>query len=160
MSKNASSIRSTTILGIRHNGMFAICGDGQVTQGEQTILKMSANKIRRLRGGKVLTGFAGSSADAITLNERFEKKLEEHAGNLKRASVELSKDWRSDKVLRRLEALMIVADIEDILLINGAGDVIQLDDGFMASPAVSGSALYLRTKTSLYRIEDKSGPGA
>ncbi len=108
-----------------------MAGDGQVSSG-QTILKHSAKKVRRLYGGKVLGGFAGATADAITLFEMFEGKLDKHSGNLLRAAVELAKDWRSDRVLRRLEAMMIVADPDASLLLSGAGDVIEPDDGMLA----------------------------
>jgi len=108
-----------------------MAGDGQVSSG-QTILKHSAKKVRRLYGGAVLGGFAGATADAITLFEMFEGKLDKHSGNLLRAAVELAKDWRSDRVLRRLEAMMIVADPEASLLLSGAGDVIEPDDGMLA----------------------------
>lgn len=117
----------TTIIAIRRGGRVAIAGDGQVTLGT-TVMKKGAVKIRRLKGGKVIAGFAGSTADAMTLFDKFEAKLEEFRGNLKRAVVELAKDWRSDRVLRKLEALMIVADMENIFVISGNGDVIEPED--------------------------------
>jgi len=123
--------RSTTILAVRHQGKVAIGGDGQVTIGD-TVVKAQANKVRVLKGGKILSGFAGSVADAITLFEKFEEKLERHPGNLPRAAVELAKDWRSDRVLRRLEALLIVADLEHSYLVSGAGELIEPDDGILA----------------------------
>src|SRR5688572_7996572 len=112
------TLRATTIVCVRHAGKVAIAGDGQVSLG-QTIVKHGARKIRRLRQGKVLAGFAGGAADALTLFEKFEAKLEQYGGNLKRAAVELAKDWRSDRVLRRLEALLVVADAESTLLVTG-----------------------------------------
>lgn len=121
-------IRSTTILTVRRDGQTAIGGDGQVTLG-QTAVKHDANKLRRLAGGKVLCGFAGSAADAFALLERFEAKLETFKGNTRRAAIELAKEWRSDRVLRRLESLMIVVDAETSLMISGAGDVIEPKDG-------------------------------
>jgi ATP-dependent HslUV protease, peptidase subunit HslV len=122
-------LRSTTILSVRHRGQVVIGGDGQVTLG-QTILKHNARKIRRLHHDRVLAGFAG--ADALTLFERFEAKLEKVNGNLKRAAVELSKDWRTDRLLRRLEALLVVADREASLIVSGTGDVIEPEDGVCA----------------------------
>ena len=115
--------RGTTILAVRRNGRIAIGGDGQVTLGN-TVMKGNARKVRRLYQGKVVAGFAGGTADAFTLFERFEGKLEKHGGNLTRAAVELAKDWRTDRMLRRLEALMIVADTRAMLVISGNGDVI------------------------------------
>src|SRR5436190_15347657 len=119
-------IRSTTVLAVRRDGKVVIGGDGQVTMG-QTVVKASARKIRRLADGKVLAGFAGSAADGITLFEKFEGKLKEGSGNLMRAAVELAKDWRTDRALRRLEALLIVADKEKTLVLSGTGDVIEPD---------------------------------
>jgi ATP-dependent HslUV protease subunit HslV len=124
-------IRSTTIVCIRRDGKTAIAGDGQVTLGE-TILKSSANKIRRLYKDQVLTGFAGSTSDAFALFSRFEVKLEEYKGNLSRAALELAKEWRLDKALRQLQALMIVADKDTAFMISGTGDVIESDDGVLA----------------------------
>jgi ATP-dependent HslUV protease subunit HslV len=125
-----AAIRATTILAVRKNGQVAIGGDGQVSIGD-TVMKAHANKIRTLKGGKVLAGFAGSVADALTLYEKFEEKLERHPGNLPRAAVELAKDWRSDRVLRRLDALLIVADLEHCFLLSGAGELIEPDDGIV-----------------------------
>ena len=127
----AQSIHGTTILSVRHRGRSVVAGDGQVSLG-QTIMKHGARKIRRFYGGEVLAGFAGSSADAMALLTKFEAKIEEHRGNLERASVELSKDWRTDRVLRRLEALLIVANREASFLLSGSGDVIAPDDGLLA----------------------------
>lgn len=124
-------IRSTTVLFVRRDGKAAMAGDGQVTLGE-TVLKGNARKIRRLSDGNVLAGFAGSTADAFTLLNRFETKLEQFQGQLERAAIELSKDWRTDKYLRNLEALIIVADGRDAFLISGKGDVIASDEGLLA----------------------------
>jgi ATP-dependent HslUV protease subunit HslV len=132
---------ATTIFAIRHNGKGAIAGDGQVTFGNQMVMKRQAKKVRRLYRGKVLAGFAGSVADAITLFEKFESKLEEHNGNLQRAAVELAKDWRSDRVLRRLEAMMVVMDDQHLLLLSGSGEVIEPDDGILAIGSGGGYAL-------------------
>ena len=123
--------RGTTIVCVRKDGAVALAGDGQVTMGN-TVMKHTARKIRRMYEGKVLAGFAGSTADAFTLFEKFEAKLQQYRGNLTRSAVELAKDWRTDRVLRRLEALLIVADAEATLVISGAGDVIEPDDGIAA----------------------------
>ena len=120
-------IKSTTVVGIRHNGETVIGADGQATMGN-TIAKSSVNKIRKLQGGKIVTGFAGSTADAFTLLEKFEEKLAAFGNNMKRAAVELAKEWRTDRMLSKLEAMMIVADGEDILIISGTGDVIEPDE--------------------------------
>jgi ATP-dependent HslUV protease subunit HslV len=124
-------LRSTTILSVRHKGRVVMAGDGQVTVG-QTIMKRNARKIRRLYQDRVLAGFAGAGADALTLFERFEAKLGQVNGNLRRAAVELAKDWRTDRLLRRLEALMVVADRESSLIVSGTGDVIEPEDGICA----------------------------
>jgi ATP-dependent HslUV protease subunit HslV len=129
-------IRSTTVLAVRRGGKVAIAGDGQVTMGN-TVVKQTARKIRRLHDDKVLAGFAGSAADGITLFEKFEAKLKAANGNLLRAAVELAKDWRTDRVLRRLEALLLVADKEKTLLLSGTGDVIE-PDGDAASIGSGG----------------------
>lgn len=123
---------ATTIVAVKKEGKVAVAGDGQVTFGQNTVIKTSARKIRRLYKDKVVAGFAGSVADAFTLFEKFESKLEEYHGNLQRAAVELAKDWRTDKILRRLEALLIVAGKEDLLIISGGGEVIEPDDGVAA----------------------------
>jgi len=123
-------MRSTTILAIRHNGKLAIAGDGQVTL-DKTIVKHGARKVRKISGGKVLAGFAGSAADGITLLEKFEAKFGEFK-DIRRAAVELAKDWRQDRVLRRLEALMIVGNPEHLFLLSGTGDVIEPDEGIAA----------------------------
>jgi ATP-dependent HslUV protease subunit HslV len=122
--------RSTTILSVRKDGQVALGGDGQVTLGN-VVAKHDANKIRRLAGGKVLTGFAGSAADAFALLERFEKKLNEFPDNTRRAVIELAKDWRTDRVLRRLEAMLAVVDRQASLIVSGAGDVIEPTDGII-----------------------------
>ncbi|RMG91909.1 MAG: ATP-dependent protease subunit HslV [Zetaproteobacteria bacterium] len=124
-------MRGTTICCVRKNGKVAIAGDGQVTLGD-AVVKHGARKIRSIRDGSILTGFAGSTADAMNLFERFEAKLDEHGGSLLRAAVALAKDWRTDKYLRQLEAMMIVADAEHTLLISGNGDVLEPDDGIAA----------------------------
>lgn len=121
----------TTILGVRKGGKVVIAGDGQVSLG-QTVIKASARKVRRLADGKVIAGFAGATADAFTLFERLEAKLERHSGQLLRAAVELAKDWRTDRYLRRLEAMMAVADGTTSLLLSGTGDVLEPDDGIIA----------------------------
>jgi ATP-dependent HslUV protease subunit HslV len=131
MVKNSKRIRSTTILCIRRGGRLAMGGDGQVTMGE-SVVKHKARKIRRLYSDKVLAGFAGSTADALSLFSRFEQKLEEYHGNLSRAVVELAKDWRTDRALRHLEALLLVADEKNTYLVSGNGDVIEPDDGIVA----------------------------
>ncbi|ATF14184.1 ATP-dependent protease subunit HslV [Brevibacillus sp. HB1.2] len=123
---------ATTIFAVQHNGSVAMAGDGQVTFGNSMVMKHGAKKVRRLYRGEVLAGFAGSVADAITLFEKFEGKLEEYHGNLQRAAVELAKEWRMDKILRRLEAMMIVANKEHLLLISGNGEIIEPDDGILA----------------------------
>jgi ATP-dependent HslUV protease, peptidase subunit HslV len=124
-------IRSTTVLSVRRNGTVVLAGDGQVTLGE-SVIKHSAKKIRRLYNDKILAGFAGSTADAFTLFSRFEAKLEQYHGNLGRAAVELAKDWRTDKFLRHLEALLLVCDKEQTYLLSGQGDVIEPDSGVAA----------------------------
>jgi ATP-dependent HslUV protease, peptidase subunit HslV len=154
-------IRSTTVLAVRRDGHVVIGGDGQVTMGN-TVVKASARKIRRLADGKILAGFAGSAADGITLFEKFESRLKEFNGNLPRAAVELAKDWRTDRALRRLEALLLVADREKTLLLSGTGDVIEPD----ADAAAIGSggpyafsaarALLGATKLSAREIAERS----
>jgi len=121
--------RSTTVIGVFRNGSAALASDGQVTLGESTIIKHKARKVRRLAGGKVLCGFAGSVADAQTLQEKFESKLEAFNGNLRRTAVEFAKEWRTDKILRHLNAMMIVADKDGLLVVGGDGNVIEPDDG-------------------------------
>ena len=123
--------RSTTILAVRHKGDVVVAGDGQVTLGA-TVVKHQATKVRRLYNGQVITGFAGATADAFTLYDKLEQKLEQFNGNLMRSAVELAKDWRTDRILRRLEALLIAVDKDHSLLLSGTGDVIEPDDGILA----------------------------
>lgn len=125
-------IKGTTIVAVRKNGECAIAGDGQVTLSQSTVMKQNAKKVRRLYNNKVVVGFAGSVADAFTLCERFEGKLEQYSGSLSRAAVELAQDWRNDKYLRKLEAMLIAADDTGLLLISGSGEVIDPDDGIAA----------------------------
>ncbi|AGX03854.1 MULTISPECIES: ATP-dependent protease subunit HslV [Bacillaceae] len=127
-----SQFHATTIFAVQHNGKCAMAGDGQVTFGNAVVMKHTARKVRKLFNGKVIAGFAGSVADAFTLFELFESRLEEYNGNLQRAAVELAKEWRSDKVLRKLEAMLIVMNESDLLLISGTGEVIEPDDGILA----------------------------
>lgn len=154
-------IHATTIIGLRHNGRTAIGGDGQVTLGT-TVMKQKTNKIRRLYNDSVLVGFAGSAADAFSLLERFEEKLEQYQGQLARAAVELAKLWRTDKYLRQLEALLAVLDNEHALIISGTGDVIEPDDGIVAvgsggSYALSAARILVKhTKLSARDIVQES----
>jgi len=153
--------RGTTILSVRKQGMVVIGGDGQVTMGH-TIMKSNARKVRRLYNDKVLAGFAGGTADAFTLFERFEGKLETHQGHLVRAAVELAKDWRTDRILRRLEALLAVADAKTSLIITGNGDVIEPENSLIAigsgGPYAKSAALALleNTKLNAQTIVEKS----
>ncbi len=149
-------LRGTTILAVRNEHGVAIGGDGQVTMGQSMVMKHTARKVRRLYRGQVLAGFAGATADAFTLFERFEAKLEESGGNLLRAAVEMAKDWRQDKFLRKREALLIVADRERTLILTGTGDVIEPDDGVAAIG--SGGAYALAAARALARHTDKSAP--
>lgn len=149
--KDLDQFRGTTILAVRRGGRLALGGDGQVSIGH-TIMKGNARKIRRLREGRVLAGFAGGTADAFTLFERFEGKLEKHAGNLVRSAVELAKDWRTDRLLRRLEALLLVGDTETTLLISGNGDVIEPEHCAMAIG--SGGAYALAAARALLASTD------
>lgn len=145
-------MHGTTILSVRRNGVVAVGGDGQVTFGH-TVMKSNARKVRRLYNNKILAGFAGGTADAFTLFERFEGKLETHQGNLVRAAVELAKDWRTDKMLRRLEAMLVVADLKASLIITGNGDVIEPEDSLIAigsgGPYAKSAALALIENTEL-----------
>src|SRR6266508_4847651 len=147
-----STLHGTTILAVRHRGGLALAGDGQVTLG-QTVVKHKARKIQRLHGGAVLAGFAGSTADAMALIHKFEARLEEYRGNLQRAAVELAKEWRTDRVLRRLEALLVVADSERTFLLTGTGDVIEPEGGVVAigsgGPYALAAARALVEATSL-----------
>jgi ATP-dependent HslUV protease subunit HslV len=146
-------IRSTTILSVRQGDRVVIAGDGQVTMGD-TIMKSSARKVRRLYNDKVLAGFAGTSADAFALFQRFEAKLEQFHGQLNRAAVDLAKDWRTDKMMRNLEALLVVADTQSTLVISGNGDVIEPDDGIVAIG--SGGPYALAAARALARNTDLS----
>ncbi len=152
--------RGTTILSVRRNGKVVIGGDGQVSMGS-TIMKGNARKVRRLYNDKVIAGFAGGTADAFTLFERFEGKLEQHSGNLMRAAVELAKDWRTDKILRRLEALLTVADRKASLIITGLGDVIEPEHSLMAIGSggpyaqAAAKALLNNTKLSAHKIVEQ-----
>lgn len=150
--KNSPPLRGTTILSVRRGDRLAMAGDGQVTMGE-SIVKQKARKIRRLFNDKVVAGFAGSTADALSLFSRFEQKLEEFHGNLSRAVVELAKDWRTDRALRHLEALLLVADAKNTYLVSGNGDVIEPDDGIVAigsgGPYALAAARALAAHTSL-----------
>ena len=148
---NTFNPHGTTILGVRRNGLTALGGDGQVTLGT-TVMKSNARKVRRLYGEKVLAGFAGGTADAFTLFERFEGKLEKY-GNLTRAAIEIAKDWRSDRYLRRLEALLLVADADKLFVVSGNGDVIEPEDDLMAigsgGPFAQAAARALLNKTDM-----------
>ena len=154
-------IRSTTVICVRRNSRVAMAADGQVTMGD-AIMKHSARKIRRLYQDKILAGFAGSTADAFSLFSRFEGKLEQYAGNLGRAAVELAKDWRTDKMLRSLEALLVVSDLQQMFLISGTGDVIEPDEGLLSigsggSYALAAArALYDNTELSAREIAEKA----
>jgi ATP-dependent HslUV protease subunit HslV len=155
-------IKGTTIVGVKKDNTVALAGDGQVTFGDKTIMKYGAKKVRTLYNGKILAGFAGSVADAFTLFEKFETKLEEFHGNLKRASVELAKYWRLDKVLRKLEALLIVADRDSLLIISGTGEVIEPDDNVAAIGSggpyalAAARALYENTELKPNEIAEKA----
>ena len=153
---DSTRLHRTTIIGVRRDGRVAMASDGQVTLG-QTVLKHTARKVRKLHEGRVLVGFAGATADAFTLFERFEKKLDEHSGNLARSVVELAKDWRTDRVLRRLEALLGIMDAERSYVVSGTGDVIEPDDGIVAvgsgSPYALAAARALVAHTAL-GVED------
>jgi ATP-dependent HslUV protease subunit HslV len=154
-------IRSTTIVAVRRDGRAAMAGDGQVSLG-QTILKDKAKKVRRIADGKVVVGFAGATADAFALLERLEAKLKEHRGSLSRAAVELAKDWRTDRALRRLEAMIIAMDAQQTLLLSGTGDVIEPDDGIIAIGSggmyalAAGRALLRSTELSAVEIARRS----
>lgn len=146
------TLHGTTIIAVRRNGRVAVAGDGQVTLGE-TIIKHKAKKVRRIYNGKIIVGFAGATADALTLSEKLETKLEQYNGNLTRSAVELARDWRTDKYLRRLEAMMIAVEKERTFLISGNGDVIEPDDGVISigsgSVAAKAAASALISHTSL-----------
>jgi ATP-dependent HslUV protease subunit HslV len=146
------SFHSTTILAVRHNGRAVLAGDGQVTFG-QTVVKQTARKIRRLYNDQILAGFAGSAADSFALFARFESKLEQYRGNLERSAVELAKDWRTDRILRRLEAMLVVLDRTSTFLLSGTGDLIEPDDGIVAigsgGPYALAAAKALANNTTL-----------
>ena len=154
--------RGTTILAVKKDGRTAIAGDGQVTFGENSIMKSTAKKIRRLYHDQVAVGFAGSVADAFSLCERFEKKLEQYSGSLTRAAVALAQDWRNDKVMRKLEAMLIVANREELLIVSGTGEVIDPDDGIAAIGSggmyamAAARALAFNTEFSAAEIAEKS----
>jgi ATP-dependent HslUV protease subunit HslV len=156
VSHNGYQYHATTIIAVRQNGRVALGGDGQVTVGD-TVMKSTAQKVRRLKDGKILAGFAGSVADAFTLFEKFEEKLERYPGNLSRACVELAKDWRTDRYLRRLEALLAVADRSHLFVISGDGNVIEPDDDVIGIGSGGAFALAaaraLRTHSSLNAAE-------
>jgi len=156
-----NKFRSTTVIAVRKDGKVAMAGDGQVTMGE-TVMKPNAKKVRRIYDGKILTGFAGATADAFTLLERFETRVKEYSGDLVRSAVELAKDWRTDKALRNLQALLLVADSEKTLLISGTGDVIEPADDILAigsggNYAYSAALAYMENGTlSAREIAEKS----
>lgn len=155
-------LRGTTICAVRRGGRVAIAGDGQVTMGQNTIFKSGARKVRRVYNDRVAIGFAGSVADAFTLSDRFEEKLTQFGGNLERAAVELAREWRGDKALRRLEAMMIVADSSELLIISGNGEVINPDDGVCAIGSggnfalAAARALVQNTELSAHEIALKA----
>ncbi len=151
--KNPETIYGTTILSVRKDGKVVVAGDGQVSLGD-TVMKNSARKVRKLADGKILAGFAGATADAFTLFERLEAKLEKHPNQLQRACVELAKDWRTDRYLRRLEAMMIVVDDQTSLIMSGTGDVIEPDDGLLAIG--SGGNYAMSAAKALMDIKDMS----
>lgn len=148
----ADSIKGTTICAVKRDGKIAVAGDGQVTQGETVIMKGNAVKVRRIYDGKIVIGFAGSVADAFTLSEKFEEMLQKYSGNLLRSAVEVAQLWRRDNVMRKLEAMMIVADKENIFLLSGTGDVIEPDDGVCAIG--SGGNYALAAAKALMRNTD------
>ena len=154
-------IRSTTVIAVKRNGKIAMAGDGQVTMG-QTVMKGNARKVRKIYDGKIMTGFAGATADAFTLLEKFEGRVKEYTGDIIRAAVELAKDWRTDKMLKNLEALLLVADSQTILLISGTGDVIEPQEDVLAIGSggnyayAAALALLRNTELSAQEIAEKS----
>lgn len=148
-----ANLRGTTIVGVRRHGRTALAGDGQVTLGDRTVLKHRARKVRPIHNGQILVGFAGGGADGLTLLERFEARLEQHSGQLMKAAVELAKEWRSDRVLRHLEALMLVADLDHLLVLTGTGELLEPDDGVAAigsgGPFAMAAARALMVHTDL-----------
>ena len=157
-----SPFRGTTICAVKRDGVIAIAGDGQVTMGEHTIMKGTARKVRRIYNGRVVVGFAGSVADAFALSEKFEDKLTQYSGNLPRAAVELAQDWRMDKAMRKLEAMLLCADMENLMLVSGTGEVIEPDDGILAIGSggnyalAAARALYKNTELTATEIADKA----
>lgn len=147
-----SPFRGTTICAVRRDGVTAIAGDGQITMGQSTILKGTARKVRRIYNGRVVIGFAGSVSDAFALSEKFEDKLTQYSGNLPRAAVELAQDWRMDKAMRKLDAMMLCADSENLMLVSGTGEVIDADDGILAIG--SGGNFALAAARALYENTD------
>lgn len=154
MNSDLDSCHATTVLGVRHNGQIALGSDGQATMGE-TVVKHKAEKVRSLYDGEIIAGFAGSTADAFTLFERFEEKLREYGGNVTRSAVELAKEWRTDRYLRKLEALLAVASARQLLLISGSGDVIEPDDDIVAIGS-GGSYALAATRALLSHENDLS----
>ena len=156
------TLKGTTICAVARGGKIAVAGDGQVTMGEHTIFKANAHKVRRIYGGKVVTGFAGTVSDAFALSERFERKLEQYSGNLERAAVELAQEWRADKVMRKLEAMLIVAGGSELMILSGTGEVIVPDDGIAAVGSggnyalAAARALLTNTDLSARDIAEKS----
>ena len=148
----ASAFRGTTICAVKRDGVTAIAGDGQITMGQSTILKGTARKVRRIYNDKVVIGFAGSVSDAFALSEKFEDKLTQYSGNLPRAAVELAQDWRMDKAMRKLDAMMLCADSENLMLVSGTGEVIDADDGILAIG--SGGNFALAAARALYENTD------
>ncbi len=152
-----TKIKSTTVCAVVHNGQVAIGADGQATMGN-TVAKSNVKKIRKLQDGKIVTGFAGSTADAFTLLERFDEKLSTYGGNMKRAAIELAKDWRMDRYLRRLEAMLIVANKEEVLIVSGTGDVLEPDNGIATigsgSMYAQAAAIALKKHSSELSAED------
>ena len=151
-----SPFRGTTICAVRRDGVTAIAGDGQITMGEHTIMKGTARKVRRIFGDKVVIGFAGSVADAFALSEKFEDKLTQYSGNLPRAAVELAQDWRMDKAMRKLEAMMLCADKDNLMLVSGTGEVIEPDGGILAIG--SGGNYALAAARALYENTGLTAP--
>jgi len=157
-----SPFRGTTICAVKRDGVIAVAGDGQVTMGEHTIMKGTARKVRRIYSGKVVVGFAGSVADAFALSEKFEDKLTQYSGNLPRAAVELAQDWRMDKAMRKLEAMLLCADKDNLMLVSGTGEVIEPDDGILAIGSggnyalAAARALYENTDLSAEQIAEKA----
>ena len=149
-----SEFHATTILAVKKDGHVAIGGDGQVTLGETTIMKHTAEKVRKIYGGKVAIGFAGSVADAFTLAERFEAKLEQYSGNMQRAAIELASDWRNDRIMHKLEAMLIACDSDNVLIISGTGEVIEPDDGIAGIGSGSMYAMAAARAMVRYGKED------